>query len=175
MAHLSLSFLGRFSVTLEAEPVTAFGSEKVRALLAFLAIESAHAHRRTALTAMFWPDSTEKKAAHSLSQTLLRLRQALREKDYPETASFLLVTSQEVQFKYWGDCQLDVARFRELLDLANQHVHAAGTPCETCFQWLSQAAELYQGDLLAGLFVADSVAFEEWRVFLQEKLHGQAL
>lgn len=173
MAHLSLSFLGRFSVLLDAEPVTAFGSEKVRALLAYLAVESAHAHRRTALTAMFWPDSTDKKAAHSLSQTLLRLRQALREKDYPD--SFLVVTPQDVQFKYWGDCQLDVVRFRELFHLASQHVHAAGSPCEVCAQWLAQAVELYQGDLLAGLFVADSVAFEEWRVVQQEKLHGQAL
>ena len=175
MAHLSLSFLGGFSVTLGARPVTAFGSEKVRVLLAFLAIESARPHRRAELTAMFWPELSEKKAAHNLSQSLLRLRQALREKDYPQNTSFLIATPQEVQFRYWGDCQLDVARFWELLHLVNQHVHAADSPCEVCAQWLAQAAELYRGNLLAGLFVADSVAFEEWRVVQQEKLHGQAL
>ena len=83
MAHLSLAFLGGFAVTLDAEPVTAFGADKARALLAFLAIESSRPHRRTNLAAMFWPDLAEKKAAHNLSQTLLRLRQALRRPRIP--------------------------------------------------------------------------------------------
>ena len=36
MAHLSLSLLGPFQVTLAGEPVTSFESNKVRALLAYL-------------------------------------------------------------------------------------------------------------------------------------------
>jgi DNA-binding SARP family transcriptional activator len=37
---LSISLLGSFQVTLHREPVTAFGSDKVRALLAYLAGEA---------------------------------------------------------------------------------------------------------------------------------------
>ena len=38
MAHLSLSFLGGFEVTLDAEPITTFGADKARALLAHTAV-----------------------------------------------------------------------------------------------------------------------------------------
>jgi DNA-binding SARP family transcriptional activator len=175
MGHLSLSFLGGFRVTLDAEPVTAFGADKARALLAFLAIESSRPHRRATLGAMFWPDLAEKKAAHNLSQTLLRLRQALRETRDPARPSFLVMSTQDVQFDDCSDCELDVSRFRELLSMCNRHNHVDATSCGVCQQWLLQAAELYQGDLLAGLFVPDSVAFEEWRLVQQEELHGGAL
>jgi DNA-binding SARP family transcriptional activator len=48
MARLSISLLGSFQVTLDGEPVTTFESAKVRALLAFLAVEAGRAHRRDA-------------------------------------------------------------------------------------------------------------------------------
>ncbi len=72
MAHLSLKLLGGFEVTLDTEPVITFRTDKVRALLAYLAIEADRPHRRSALAAMFWPDTSEAKAAHSLSQCLLQ-------------------------------------------------------------------------------------------------------
>ncbi len=175
MAHLSLSFLGGFEATFDAEPITSFGADKARALLAFLAIEASRPHRRAMLSAMFWPDLPEKKAAHNLSQNLLRIRQALRE-NIPNThPPFLLATPQDVQFNIHGDCQLDVTRFRELLNLCTQHHHTDATNCGVCIQWLGQAAEIYRGDLLAGLLVPDSYAFEEWRLVQQEALRQQAL
>ena len=39
MARLSLSLLGPFQVTLDGDPIIAFESDKVRALLAYLAGE----------------------------------------------------------------------------------------------------------------------------------------
>jgi DNA-binding SARP family transcriptional activator len=74
MPLLSISLLGGLEVTLNGEPVTAFGTNKARGLLAFLAVNSASLCPRTELAAMWWPDLPEKKAAHNLSQTLLRLR-----------------------------------------------------------------------------------------------------
>jgi DNA-binding SARP family transcriptional activator len=175
MSHLSLSFLGGFEVTLDAVPITTFGADKARALLTFLAIESTHPHRRAELSAMFWPDLSEKKAAHNLSQSLLRLRQALREKEDPARPPFLLVTSQDVQFNVCSDYLLDVDRFRTLLNQCQQHQHLEAARCPICIQWQSQAVDLYRGNLLAGLFVPDSVTFEEWRLVQQEELHRQAL
>lgn len=40
MARLALSFLGPFEATLDEVPVTEFDSNKVRALLAYLAVEA---------------------------------------------------------------------------------------------------------------------------------------
>ncbi|MGE5378614.1 MAG: AfsR/SARP family transcriptional regulator [Bacteroidota bacterium] len=174
MPYLSFNFLGGFEVTLDGEPVTAFRTDKVRALLAFLALESHRAHRRSALAAMFWPESSEQNAAHSLSQSLLQLRRAFRlgkESEFP----FLVITSRDVQFNEKNDSQLDVARFRHLLNLVSQHVHDDAARCETCLAWRQQAADLYRGDLLAGLSLPDSTAFEEWRIVQQEELHQSAL
>ena len=52
MAHLSISLLGTFQVILDGEPVTAFESDKVRALLAYLAVESDRPHRRGTLACL---------------------------------------------------------------------------------------------------------------------------
>ena len=175
MAHLSLKFLGGFDVMLDAQPVTTFGAGKARALLAFLAIESSRSHQRAKLAAMFWPDLPEKKAAHNLSQSLLRIRKALQEKERPDSPPFLIVSAQDIQFNQASDYKLDVERFYGLLNLADQHQHPKTESCEVCVQWLSRVAELYRGQLLTGLFVPDSVVFEEWRLVQQEELHRKAL
>ena len=173
MPHLSLNLLGGFVATLDGQPLTAFGTVKVRALLAYLAVESAHPHQRSALAGLFWPNSPPAKAGHNLSQTLLRLRRALRE----DTARqpFLLLTSQAVQFNPIGDCQLDVARFSALLTACRQHVHTRAETCHVCMGWLAQAADLYRGDFLAGFTLRDSVLFEEWQLVQQEGLRRQAV
>jgi predicted ATPase/DNA-binding SARP family transcriptional activator/class 3 adenylate cyclase len=175
MTYLALSFLGRFEVAFDAEPITAFGSDKARALLAYLAIESARPHRRAKLSGMFWPDLPEQKAAHNLSQSLLRLRQALGGKKDVTIPLVLIITPQQIQFNTSCNHQLDVAHFRQLLNLSHQHIHPEAASCGTCMKWLEQAVELYHGDLLAGLFVSDSTAFEEWRMIQQEELRQQML
>jgi DNA-binding SARP family transcriptional activator/tetratricopeptide (TPR) repeat protein len=174
MPYLSLTLLGGFEATLDAEPVAGFVTNKDRALLAFLAIEAFRPHRRPELAAMFWPDASEKKAAHSLSQGLLHLRKALGGSG-SASAPFLLITPQDVQFNGFSDYHLDVARFRELLSLSDRHVHADPADCGTCHKWLEEAAALYRGDLLAGLFLPSCEKFEEWRLVQQEDLHHQAL
>jgi DNA-binding SARP family transcriptional activator len=156
MPHLSLSFLGGFDVALDAEAVTAIGADKASALLAFLAIEAgapgARSHRRSKLCAMFWPDLPEKKAAHNLSQTLLRLRRTLAEPGDPTRPSFLVATTQDVQFNTSSDYDLDVARFRELLSLVERRRRLDATRCEECHRWLAQAAALYRGNLFIAIF-----------------------
>ena len=45
MARLSIHLLGPFRVILDGQPVAGFESDKVRALLAYLAVESGQRHR----------------------------------------------------------------------------------------------------------------------------------
>ena len=52
MARLSLSVLGPFQAALDGEPITDFESDKVRALLAYLAVESERPHRRETLAGL---------------------------------------------------------------------------------------------------------------------------
>ena len=77
MPPLCISLLGPFRVILEGQPLTAFESDKVRALLAYLALESGVPHRRDALAALLWPEHAERNARHNLSQALHNLRAVL--------------------------------------------------------------------------------------------------
>jgi DNA-binding SARP family transcriptional activator len=95
MPRLSISLLGPFQVTLDGTPITDFATDKVRALLAYLAVEADRPHRREALTGLLWPDQPEAKARQNLRQALSHLRQALGDRD--DATSFLLVTRETIQ------------------------------------------------------------------------------
>ena len=59
MTRLSIALFGALQVTLDGQPVTAFESDKVRALLAYLAVESHAPQRREKLAGLLWPELTE--------------------------------------------------------------------------------------------------------------------
>jgi DNA-binding SARP family transcriptional activator len=100
MAHLSLSLLGPFQATLGGEPVTGFASDKVRALLAYLAVEIEQPHRREKLAGLLWPDWTERSARANLRRALANLRQVIG--DHRATPPFLHISRQTVQFRHQG-------------------------------------------------------------------------
>ncbi|MFN8489018.1 MAG: BTAD domain-containing putative transcriptional regulator [Caldilineaceae bacterium] len=173
MAGLNLRFFGQFQVTRAERPITAFESDKGRALLTYLAVEAAQAHSRTALTALLWPDYTETSARGSLRQALYQLRQIIGDEE--STPAFLLITRQTLQFNPDAPYQCDVTAFGDCLQHCASHVHAQLAQCPTCLAQLRQAVELYQGEFLAGFAIADSAGFEEWRRGKQEQFHLQVL
>lgn len=178
MSHLALSFLGGFEATLDGQPISTFGTDKARALLAYLSIESGRPHRRAELTALLWPELLPRKAAHNLSQTLLRLRRALGEDRLPGSAAgepYLLVDNQALQFNPLSNHRLDVFEFTELIRARRLRRQADSAAASVRIDWLHQAVDLYRGDLLAGFSLRDSVPFEEWLLVQQEALHMEAV
>jgi len=173
MPCLSISLLGPFHVTLDGEPVTGFESNKVRALLAYLATETRRPHSREALAGLLWPDQPDSSARRNLSQALFNLRQTLQ--DEQSSPSFLNITRGTVQFNAESDHWLDARAFTEHLAAVQAHEHPSLAECEACLEQLERAVELYAGEFLAGLFVDDSAAFGEWAVLRRERLHRQVL
>ncbi|MCE7989830.1 MAG: hypothetical protein DYG89_52455 [Caldilinea sp. CFX5] len=173
MVELQLRFLGRFQVTRKERLITAFESDKGRALLAYLAVEVAHPHLRSALTALLWPDYAESSARGSLRQAIYQLRQVLADEDH--TPPLLLVTRQTLQLNPDAAYDCDVVTFNTLLAQSARHAHAQLAQCPACLEKLRQAVDLYQGEFLAGFAIADSEPFEVWRRIKQEQLHLQAL
>jgi len=196
VAHLSMALMGPFEVTLDGEPVTWFQSDKVRALLAYLAVEAAIPHPRHALAGLLWPDVPDAHALHSLSQALCNLRSIVHDKD--GATPCLLVNPHTIQFNPHCDHWVDVARFGRLLHwdaaaagrlvgrsgwesgrLMNQGDNAAARWQPTNFPInqstnlpaLQQAIALYRGPFLEDLMLADGVGFEEWAVIQRERLH----
>ena len=165
MAHLSLSMLGPFQATLDGQPVTGFESSKVRALLAYLAVEADRPHPRELLAGLLWPDYPDRSALRNLRYALSNLRQVIgdRQADPP----FLCIARDSLQFNTASDHSLDLTG---LADLEPQ------APCGSSLSVdrLEQVVAAYRGGFLEG-FACDSAPFEEWVLFKREQVGRQVL
>jgi len=160
MAHLALALLGPFQARLDGKPAEGLNSIYLRALLAYLAVESRREHSREQVAALLWPERSDQEALSALRFALSKLHAALgdRQADSP----CLLITRSHVHFNPTSDHWLDVAEFQNL---------ARGSDVPS----LEQAAALYRGPFLDGLSLADSPAFEEWMLLKGEEIHRSLL
>jgi predicted ATPase len=173
MRQLAISLLGPFEVTIDGEPATRFEYAKVRALMAYLAVESHRPHPRAQLAALLWPDQPERTARGSLSQALTTLRNALGDK----TAEWpvLLADAHSVQLDPDAPIEVDVTRFLDLLRASDAHMHHSWRTCAPCADRLRQAMEVYRGHFFTDFCIPDSAVFEEWAALQREHLLQRAL
>ena len=177
MTHLALALLGPFQATLDGRPVEGLTSDRLRGLLAYLAVERGRQHPRERLAALLWPERTDQEALSALRNALSKLRGALGDRrssgdrrspsDGQAPSPLLLVTRSTMQLNPAGDCWLDVAEFERL---AGQDL----TGLEDLLG-LTAAVELYRGPFLHGLSVGDSPAFDEWMLFRGEEYRRTVL
>ncbi len=76
MKTIQLNLLGGVEITRNGQPVTGFVSDKVRALLIYLAV-TGRTHTRDTLATLFWGDVSETDAKTSLRQALSNLRKTV--------------------------------------------------------------------------------------------------
>ncbi len=165
MAHLSLVFLGGFQVLLDGRPVTQFKSNKVRALLTYLAVEANRPHRRAALAGLLWPEWPDREALSNLRYTLASLRRTLGE--HQDNTPFLLITHDTIQFNRASDAWLDVAEI--------ERQFGSFQPASTASDHLKSALALYHGPFLEGFSLGDAAPFEEWVVLRREQTAHQVM
>ncbi|MDW7755727.1 MAG: hypothetical protein SCH68_11230, partial [Brevefilum sp.] len=161
MTHLHIHLLGPFEASLNSEPVTGFHSDKVRALLAYLCVETEGAHRREKLAGFLWPDFPESVARTNLRSALSNLRKVIG--DRPQSgnaqslANFLCITRQTIQFNPDSEAWVDAHTFVKNLEAVHPTIAEleAGVAC-------------YRGEFMAGFSVPDTTIFEEWLLFQRE-------
>ena len=161
MPLLTLSLFGPFTTTLDDQPLYSFRTNKVQALLIYLAVERDRPHPRETLMELLWPGMPLESAQVNLRQTVYRLRQAIPDVDSKQDGSLvplLLSDRQSVQLNPQANLRLDVAEF-----LAGIEVDPTPT------------VELYRGDFLADFYLVDSSEFEAWAEGWREKLRRQVL
>jgi serine/threonine protein kinase/DNA-binding SARP family transcriptional activator len=133
---LRLKTLGHPSVFLAEEELSSLPGKPVTfGLLVFLAVEQEATRDR--LVSVFWPESSQEKARHTLSQTLYELRQSLGE-GWVETAGNVVRLAESAEV----DC-------RRFLDHSEAGHHA-------------EAVALFDGPFLDGVYLAQTHPFEEW-------------
>jgi len=163
MATLSIKMMGIFRVDINGRPVTNFKTNKVRGLLAYLAVEAKQPQRREVLAGMFWPEYTEQRARANLSQALLMLRQSID--DETADSPTLLVERDTIQLNPTADLWLDVDLFSTVA-AANKRAATREMVRE-----LESAVALYEGEFLEGFSLSGSSPFEMWCLSLRERLH----
>jgi two-component SAPR family response regulator len=157
-APLRLSLLGGFHLTIQGLTCTHFYSDKVRALLAYLALAGEQPVYRATVTDLLWPGYAPLSARASLRRALTELRRTLA--PYP----LLATTYQTVQLintpsLFWCDVQA----FCTLAAGCPTHQPTPFPACPACDEGRKQALMLYQGEFLQGFTRLDSVAFHDWR------------
>jgi predicted ATPase/DNA-binding SARP family transcriptional activator len=158
MSRLSVFLLGPFRAAIDGQPVTGFRSDKVRALMAYLAVELDRPHRRESLAGLLWPDYPERSARAHLRVALTNLRQVIG--DHQARPPFLLISRQTIQFHQGSDAWVDATAFRTLLQSS-----------QPTTEQMVEAVDLYRGEFLAGFSLADSPPFEEWALLTREQFH----
>jgi predicted ATPase/DNA-binding SARP family transcriptional activator len=172
MARLEIALLGAFQVSKDGKLVTRFETAPARALLIYLVSHPEMPFRREVLADLLWQDQPHSEALHALRQTLTRLRRAIESRE--SNPPFLQITRQSIQFNPDSDYWLDTDTFTNLVDTMHEHPHRRLEACGTCIQRLTQAADLYRGDLLSGFYL-DSLPFQEWLTMEREHFHRQAM
>lgn len=167
MAHLLIWLLGPFKTELDGERLSGYRSDKVRALLSYLAVEAHRPWGRSILADLFWPDLTEQAALSNLRNALSNLRRVLG--DSSSISPFLSVSPDTIQFNTGKHVWLDVNAFLELAPKTGLVASDQGN-----IEQLERALALYRGEFLEGFSVA-SAPFEEWLLATRERVREQVL
>jgi TolB-like protein len=151
MAIVELTLLGGFEARHADGRAIELTGSRVRALLAFLALQPGVPHSRDKLADLLWGDRGDSQTRDSLKHALTRLRQCLG----PASPSPVVADRQSVRLDPTA-VACDVTLFEQCL--------AAETS-----EALDQAIGLYRGDLLEGIGVRDA-AFEDWLLVERQRL-----
>lgn len=170
MAHLSVRLLGPFEAEADGQRLSGFRSNKVRALLAHLCVESHRSWPRSTIAGLLWPDFPERYAQSNLRNALSNLRKVIG--DQTAEPPYLHITETNIQFNQSSDCTVDMILFSDLLAKADSK---KGVPLDTPeIEKLEEAIALYQGEFLEG-FSVDSASFEEWMLATREQIRGRLM
>jgi predicted ATPase/DNA-binding SARP family transcriptional activator len=168
LPDLSFSLLGRLQIEHRQLGAITLTNRKAIGLLAYLLIESDHEHSREFLLGLLWPDLPTHAAQNNLRVTWAHLRKALGTSD-SEAQPTLIGDRLALRFNTLSDHELDVARFRALIEACRLHSHARQDDCAECAARLTQAPELVRGEFLEGFSLGDCEQFDDWLLIQREQ------
>lgn len=154
--QLRIELLGGCTVRHNNQIITDFKSRKAEALLAYLAYQQ-RPFSRIELAQIFWSESDPQQAAANLRKTLSELRH--------HVGDFLVINRDDVSINSMANYWLDTAEFTRLINQGQQTTTVTEQQAA-----LETAIALYHGDFLAGFYLRDSLAFDEWASLERERL-----
>jgi DNA-binding SARP family transcriptional activator len=152
-ALATLNLLGGFELRRASGEAMRLPTRKAEALLAYLALARDQGAGRDVLSALLWDDVSEASARASLRQTLSLLGKTLGRDAIAADGRTVALTP--------GAIKVDALEF--------DRCSVAADPAA-----LARAADLYRGELLAGLGVAEA-PFEQWLLAERERRREAAI
>jgi predicted ATPase/DNA-binding SARP family transcriptional activator len=172
LPELIFSLLGRLQIEHRQLGAINLTNRKAIGLLAYLLIESDHAHSREFLLGLLWPDLPTPAAQNNLRVTWSYLHKALGTSDSGAQPT-LIGNRLALRFNPLSDHELDVARFRALIEACRVHSHVDQDDCAECAARLAQALELVRGDFLEEFSLGDCDQFDDWLLIQREQFRLQ--
>jgi len=166
MSDLEIRLLGPFQVRVGGEAITEMRSDKVRAMLAYLAVEADQPHRREKLAGLLWPGYPEVSARASLRRALADLRTAIGDEE--ANPPYLEITRQTIQFVGASNAWVDVIAFSKL-------VRRTPSVDEKVIASWEKCVALYRGEFMEGFSLPDSPEYEQWLLQNREQVIRQVL
>ncbi len=161
MAQNEIRLFRSFQFTRSGREIKEFKSNKARALLIYLILDADHAHARSTIAGLIWPDWPQKSAMNNLRYALADFRKSIG--DRLSETPLILANRESLQFNVEADCFVDVLSFSScILPQSTQSVTGSYQ------SRLKEAIDLYTGDLLESFHLDDSPPFEQWLLAKRE-------
>jgi WD40 repeat protein/DNA-binding SARP family transcriptional activator len=148
---LQVKLLGQFQVLADGRKVV-IPSRAGQSLFAYLLLTAGTLHRREKLAGLFWPETSDDNARHSLRHELWRVRKAISGPT-PAGVDYLLSEELGVTFNPKADYWLDAVQLESAISAE-----------ESSTELLSRLG-LYQGELLPGFY-------DDWVVMERERFQA---
>ncbi|HET7376213.1 MAG TPA: BTAD domain-containing putative transcriptional regulator, partial [Anaerolineae bacterium] len=172
MSKLIFSLLGRLQIEHRQLGAITLANRKAIGLLAYLLIESDHAHNREFLLGLLWPDLPTPAAQNNLRVTWAHLQKALGTSASDESPC-LISDRLTLRFNPLSDHELDASRFNALIEACRVHPHLDPHDCAECAVRLTQALELVRGEFMEEFSLGDCEQFDDWLLIQREQFRVQ--
>lgn len=152
---MRIDLFGNLRISFGGRPVTAVNTNRLQSLMAYLILHGDAPQPRERLAFLLWPASSESQARTNLRQLLHHLKRAL-----PAECNLLETTHFTVRWRQDRSCSIDVVDFQTAIAEAGSARTEGDRARE--IQSLATAAQLYEDDLLPGLY-------DDWLTPLREE------
>ena len=152
---MKISLFGNLEISFAGQLVTTVNKSRLQSLIAYLILHGDAPQPRERLAFLLWPASSESQARTNLRQLLHHLKRAL-----PAECNFLVTDHFSVHWRLDPSCAIDVVEFQTAIAQAGSAQTENDRARE--IQALTTAAQLYEDDLLPGIY-------EDWLTPLREE------
>lgn len=167
--EVRIYLLQRPRIEIEGKEALSKLNNKALALVLYLASKQGETISKEVISEIFWPEQQEENARSNLRQTLSYIKKVCNEEWgnlFGEDVSIIMSERNVCAINESIDISVDIIDYRSSI----QKAKTVSEP-QKKIEYLQKAADLYQGNILNGIYVRGSAAFEEWLMFERESVN----